>query len=591
MPAPTAADVRAAIHAAWRNSVRPPDNRVSAPTYDDEGVSAYFAGRPWQGHEVEALRYHSVGLSFFTAEAFCYYLAAYLLAVLEDLEAADTIYDGILFHLSPTQLGKQWADDYRTKIAGFTEEQKRAVVAYLAWCADRYEPGAPWRQEIEDTITYLTSGQVRAADSPAERLLALSGDMGPAAEVRWLRLSHTTVTDEDLAGLEAFTSLRELDLGGAPISDAGLAQLSAPGVAAALAGLVKLDLSGGKQLSAEGLRHLAALRGLTELQLPNADLDDTGLRALAKLALRSLNLVHCKRLTEEGWRHLDVSALEELAMFGVVAPDGLLERLGAAGKLRELTCKSISETGAMALAGNPALVSLEVSEAGDLGGAASAALTGGVASSAGASVTALEALARLPALRACKLGNLACTQWPPGWPALVELTLLSGELSAEAAAGLARLPALRELGCFGERLAAGALRQLARSSSLRKLDLWCEDLDDARLLELAGSGIEQLGVHRARIGNAALAVVGELPALAELQLDGLALDDEAMRLLARAPRLRTLQLEAMPIGDAGLLHLAACPALRTLRLSGTKVTPAGIAALERAAPELELLDV
>jgi hypothetical protein len=228
-PAPTNEEVRDAIRAAWKDAVRPPDDRISAPTYDDEGVSAYFAGRSWQGHEVKALRYHSVGLSFFTAEAFCYYFAAYLLAVLEDILAADVVYDGILFHLSPTQLGRQWADDYRAKIAGFTDEQRGAIVAYLAWCADRYEQGSLRRHEIDDTIVYLTSGQVRAAVSPADRLLALSGDIGPAAEVRWLRLSHTKVTDEDLAGLEAFHSLRELDLGGAPISDAGAARRACGG--------------------------------------------------------------------------------------------------------------------------------------------------------------------------------------------------------------------------------------------------------------------------------------------------------------------------------------------------------------------------
>ena len=116
MLTPSPDDVRAAIRRAWHASKAPPE-RISEPTYDDEGVTDYFRGRTWEHHAVAALRYHEVGLSFFTVEAFCYYLPAYMLAVLEDLDAADVIYDGIVHHLSPTHLGRQWADSYRARMA------------------------------------------------------------------------------------------------------------------------------------------------------------------------------------------------------------------------------------------------------------------------------------------------------------------------------------------------------------------------------------------------------------------------------------------------------------------------------------------
>jgi hypothetical protein len=47
-----------------------------------------------------------VGLSFFTAAGFAYYLAAYLIAVLDDAATADVIYDGILLHLSSELYGR-----------------------------------------------------------------------------------------------------------------------------------------------------------------------------------------------------------------------------------------------------------------------------------------------------------------------------------------------------------------------------------------------------------------------------------------------------------------------------------------------------
>lgn len=567
-------DIRAAIHHAWQDSAPPPPDRISAPTYDDEGVAAYFCGRTWREHEVAALRYHSVGLSFFTAEAFCYYLPAYMLAVLADPEAADVIYDSILFHLSPEQLGKQWADSYRARIAGFTEEQKRAISAYLSFCGARCDDDSHSRREIDETIAYLAGGPARVADTPTARLLQLAGHGDrAAAEISRLSLSSTTVCDGDLAGLAAFPSLRELDLASTQLTDAGLAQLAAPAVAAALGSLQRLDLSGGTQLTAAGLGHLAALPRLAELKLSNTNLDDAGLAALAPLALQRLHLIHAHRLTDSGWRALDVSALEELAMFGVSAPDALLRRLGEVGKLRRLDCKSVSEAGLVSLCRNRALAHLEVSEAATIGAAG------------------LAALATLPALQRLQLGGLPCARWPAGFPALTELTLLDSELDAEGAAGLAQLPALAELGFFGVRLGAGALGQLARLRALRRFTLWCQGVGDDSLRELAGSPLQELSVHRAAVGNAALAVVEQLPELTELRLDGLAIDDQAMRHLSRAAKLRALQLDAVPVGDTGLAQLARCPALRTLQLSGTRATAEGIAALRLAAPRMEVVEV
>jgi hypothetical protein len=238
-----------------------------------------------------------------------------------------------------------------------------------------------------------------------------------------------------------------------------------------------------------------------------------------------------------------------------------------------LACKSATDSGLSTLCRSHALAHLEVSEAANIG------------------EPGLAALAALPALQTLKFGNLACARWPAGYPALTELTLMSGELSAEAAAGLAQLPELGEVGLFGVHLSTGALGQLARLLALRRLTLWCEDISNDRFLELAGSPLQQLIVHQATLDNAALALIEQLPELTELRLDGLTIDDDAMRLLPRAVKLQVLRLDAVPIGDAGLAQLAHCPALRTLRLSGTQVTAGGIAALCRAAPALAVVQV
>lgn len=573
-------ELRAQIRAAWADAVRPSDEKI-CDTYDDEGVVAYFAGRSWDGHDVRSLRYHSVGLSFFLPEAFCYYLPAYLLAVLEDANAADVVYDGILYHLEPSQLGMQWADSYRARIDGFDEAQKEALVGYLEWCRARFEQaGGRGYAQIGDTITYLASGVVRSAETPVECLLQLGGERDqPPEEVTWLRLSHTTVADDDLAGLAAFRNLRELDLAGTSVSDAGLAHLSTLATSQALAKLTKLDLSNGTQFTAEGLVHLNALTALAELRLPNSELDDDKLAALDALALRSLNLVHCRALTDRGWAKLDVRRLEELSMYGVIGSDLLLTRLGEAGVIRKLTCGGVSRAGVIALATRaprPALADLNLSDAGALGGP---------------DASALAALAALPALRELQLGEVDLQTWPAGFPALVELKLLSGNLAAAAAAGLAALPALVELSCYGETFAAGAIAALAASGSLRRLTLSSKDLEDAHLLELAGSAIERLAVQRGPLGDAAFAVLAQLPRLTDLRLTDLPLSDAAVPHLAAAPALRALHLDGVPITDDGLAHLASCPALQTLHLAGTKVTRRGLAALKQARPSLQATEL
>ncbi len=142
--------VRAQIIAAWRDAIYPSDDNICTPTYDDEGVSAYFRGRTWEGHEIKALRQHEVGLTFFTPEAFAYYLAAYMLAVIDDASAADVISDGIVFNLSPSRRQSK-SDPYLARVACLSPAQRAAVIAYLEW----YPTTTSMRAHVDRAIEYL----------------------------------------------------------------------------------------------------------------------------------------------------------------------------------------------------------------------------------------------------------------------------------------------------------------------------------------------------------------------------------------------------------------------------------------------------
>ncbi len=117
-------------------------------TYDDEGVSEYFSGKKWEGHEVTDLRYHSVALSFFEPDAFRYYLPSFMLAELEDPETADIIGESIVFHFSQPQ--DYWKNSYEKRLSVFTSAEKEVILDFLDYMQTEYGL-------FEDAIIYASS--------------------------------------------------------------------------------------------------------------------------------------------------------------------------------------------------------------------------------------------------------------------------------------------------------------------------------------------------------------------------------------------------------------------------------------------------
>ncbi len=79
-----------------------PNDVVPLENYDDDYVRECFTGKTWK--ELASIdELHggtSSALSFLTSEAFVYFLPAFLVATLEDVEEADTIPEGIESRLS-----------------------------------------------------------------------------------------------------------------------------------------------------------------------------------------------------------------------------------------------------------------------------------------------------------------------------------------------------------------------------------------------------------------------------------------------------------------------------------------------------------
>jgi Leucine-rich repeat (LRR) protein len=134
-------------------------------------------------------------------------------------------------------------------------------------------------------------------------------------EVREVDLNGTQVTDAGLAHLQGLTALQELYLRGTQVTDAGLAHLRG------LTGLLSLNLND-TQVTDAGLAHLQGLSGLGTLSLSGTQVTDAGLAHLQGLTgLQELSL-RLTQVTDAGLEHLQgLTGLEILILNGTQVTD------------------------------------------------------------------------------------------------------------------------------------------------------------------------------------------------------------------------------------------------------------------------------
>jgi hypothetical protein len=126
----TVAEIKNVIECAFANTPHPGNNfsDISATRWD-EGIVDYFRRSTWRGHQTTNLRKHVAALSFFTHQAFRYWLPAFMLAELEEPEKADVISQNIAYSIF---------DESRGRLELFTVPELEAISAFLAECARRY---------------------------------------------------------------------------------------------------------------------------------------------------------------------------------------------------------------------------------------------------------------------------------------------------------------------------------------------------------------------------------------------------------------------------------------------------------------------
>jgi len=373
-------------------------------------------------------------------------------------------------------------------------------------------------------LTQLT--QLSMGDSEvAEGLMYLKG----FKSLRFLNLQSNRRDDIDdgLRHIAGLTKLEELNLRETAVSDAGLAHLGG------LAKLKKLNLlmnRGG--VSDAGIAHLTNLKSLEELVFPNNDIGDTGLAYLSEMdSLRNINAG--RNVTDKG--------------LATVSKMKSLESL-------QINSKKVTDSGLTELSGCVHLKSLRI---------------------AGSAITdeGLAKLAEIGSLR--NLGINGTTITGTGLGKLKHLHILeldrAANVTGDGLAGLKELPLLTKLMLDRMNLDKTGTGHLGGLTRLTRLTIRYPNMKfgDEALGNLAG--LASLKYLNILVGDASLS----------------AITDQGLVHLSDLKALEYLRLDPCPrVTDAGLKHLEGMLELKELTLAQSRITLEGVARLKEKIPKV-----
>lgn len=341
--------------------------------------------------------------------------------------------------------------------------------------------------------------------------------------------------------------------------------------------LARLDLSGSKAVSDEGVRALAGLPALRHLYLGGTAITDRALEVLRTLpALESISL-WATRVTDAGMdalRHCD--ALRSVNLAGTAAGDAAVRALAGKPHLHTFhSGQGLTDAGLAALHDWPVFKTWQ-------GGAETMAL---LSYDAGPnylnlrgrlSDRGLHRLQGLDGLFALNVDARDLEFTAAGIASLKSLPRL-GWLAADAKDDwmphIAAMPRLRFLGAQDTTAGDEGFVALGRSRSIEYI--WgrrCHNLGTRGFLALAGMpALRALSVSCLNVGDEGLAALPRFAALRELM--PMDVPDEGYRHIGRCARLESLVLMyCRDTTDAATEHLVNLPSLRSYFNSHTTIT-------------------
>jgi hypothetical protein len=303
--------------------------------------------------------------------------------------------------------------------------------------------------------------------------------------------------------------------------------------------VTSLSLGGSRELTDNGLLHLARMPQLEHLEMgeyPGGKLTDRRLEALRYLPnLRRFEMQWQSGITDHGVANLRFcDRLEEVNLMGSPTGDGAIEALQGKAKLRRFS------TGRLVTdAGIPLLHNFPLLKAAD--GEGARLLIDGPFTNAG-----LAALA--------------------GLHGIFDLDLFwhVDHITTDGFAHLLHLPNLASLGCDGELSDDVAMGHIAAMPRLKKLRIQESVATEAGFVTLARSkSIESIwGRVCQNFGSRAFIAFSEMPSLRSLGIGCRNVDNAALATLAEFPALR--ELTPIDFRDDGFRHIGRCRNLERL---------------------------
>src|SRR3989344_3320707 len=104
------------------------------PDYEGNTIAKVFKGKKWQEIDPDALARQNAAPGFLTQEAFHYYIPAYMMLMIQDIDKADILVEIIINKLTPlseNELGESFV-----KADLFTKEQGACIKHFLQYLQD-----------------------------------------------------------------------------------------------------------------------------------------------------------------------------------------------------------------------------------------------------------------------------------------------------------------------------------------------------------------------------------------------------------------------------------------------------------------------
>jgi hypothetical protein len=443
------------------------------------------------------------------------------------------------------------------------------------------------------------------------------------------------MTDKDWDTIFAVMQERRitgLDAGG-QMTDAALERLPR------LDFVTRLNIGGSKQVTDDGLQHLARMPQLQELDLseyPGGQITDRGLESLRHLTeLRRFQMCWQSGVTDAGMANLRFcDHLEDVDLLGTPTGDGAIEALTGKRNLRRFkTGRLVTDAGLRLLHQFPAFKTWQGGEIKydlisfgaeptnllldgpftDKGMEAVAGLDGLFGLSFFWHVSQLTPAGLKPLAGLANLGFLGCQgelcddAAMRNIAALPRLRMLMGQGTVASDAGFAALSRSQTIEYIWGRecpnLGGRGFTALAAMPALKGLAVSCKNVDDAALSALPGfpslqglmpmdvpdAGFHHVGrckrlehlwcMYCRDTGDNATRHIAGLSHLKTYYAGATQITDLSLEILGAMTSLESLEFwECAGISDAGLAHLAALPRLRKISVGGSpKVTREGLA--------------